>query len=82
MCDCVECSGYGQEAGEDSERFFPSEFEVWQGDEMVASASGPRDTALREAMHYAAQYQQDGPVRLFEVTRTLVRPNAGIQARP
>lgn len=82
MCDCVECSGYGQEAGEDSERFFPSEFEVWQGDEMVASASGPRDTALREAMHYAAQYQQDGPVRLFEVTRTLVRPNVKVSGLP
>ena len=60
------------------ERFFPFEFEVWQGDEMVASASGPRDEALREAMHYAAQYQQDGPVRVFEVTRTLVRPNASL----
>ena len=57
------------------ERFFPFEFEVWQGDEMVASASGPRDEAMREAMHYAAQYAQDGPVRVFEVTRTLVRPN-------
>lgn len=56
-------------------RFFPFEFEVWQGDEMVASASGPRDDALREAMHYAAQYGQDGPMRVFEVTRTLVRPN-------
>lgn len=61
---------------ETGERFFPFEFEVWQGDEMVASASGPRDDALREAMHYAAQYEQDGPVRVFEVTRTLVRPNA------
>lgn len=52
-----------------------SEFEVWQGDEMVASASGPRDAALREATRYAAQYEQDGPVRVFEVTRTLVGPN-------
>lgn len=55
-------------------RFFPYEFEVWQGDEMVASTSGPRDAALREAMHYASQYEEDGPVRVFEVTRTLV-PN-------
>ena len=60
------------------ERFFPFEFEVWQNDMMVASASGPRDDALREAMHYAAQYEQDGPVRVFEVTRTLVRPNAEV----
>ena len=58
------------------ERFFPFEFEVWQDDMMVASASGQRADALREAMHYAAQYELDGPVRVFEVTRTLVRPNA------
>jgi hypothetical protein len=73
MCTCVECAGYQQEAGEDAERFFPFEFEVWQDDVMVASASGP--------MHYAAQYQQDGPVRVFEVTRTLVRPNAPVHRR-
>ncbi len=54
------------------ERCFSFEFEVWQGDEVVASTRGPRDDALREAMHYAAQYEQDGPVRVFEVTRTLV----------
>lgn len=54
----------------------PFEFEVWQDDMMVASASGQRADALREAMHYAAQYELDGPVRVFEVTRTLVRPNA------
>ena len=64
-----------REQAAEPERFFPFEFEVWQGDEMVASASGPRDDALREAMHYAEQYEQDGPVRVFEVTRTLVRPN-------
>jgi hypothetical protein len=81
MCTCVECAGYQQEAGEDAERFFPFEFEVWQDDVMVASASGPREDALREAMHYAAQYQQDGPVRVFEVTRTLVRPNAPVHRR-
>lgn len=59
------------------ERFFPFEFEVWQGDMMVASASGRHDDALREAMHYAAQYQQDGPVRVFEVTT----PNADDKGR-
>lgn len=61
------------------QRFFPFEFEVWQGDEMVASASGPRDDALREAIHYVAQYEQDGPVRVFEITRTLVMPNADMR---
>ena len=64
-----------REAVAECERYFPSEFEVWRGDEMCASASGPRETALREAMHYAARYAQDGPVRVFEVTRTLVTPN-------
>ena len=49
-----------------------AEFEVWQGDEMVASASGPRAMALAEAMHYAGQYEQDGPVSVFEVTRSFV----------
>jgi hypothetical protein len=58
----------------DEDRYFPFEFEVWQGGEMLASASGPRDTALREAMRYAAQYGQDSPVRVFEVTRILVSP--------
>ena len=49
-----------------------SEFEVWQDDEMVASTSGPRDIALREALSYAGQYVNDGPVDVYEVTRKLV----------
>ena len=49
-----------------------AEFEVWQNDEMVASASGPREDALNEAQHYAWQYGQDGECRIFEVTRTLL----------
>lgn len=62
-------------AASGGERYFAAEFEVWQGDEMCASTSGPRDEALRDAMHYATQYGQDGPVRVFEVTRKLVTPN-------
>jgi hypothetical protein len=54
------------------DRFFAHEFEVWQGDEMCASASGPESQALADAMHYASQYRQDGPVRVFRVVRTLV----------
>lgn len=69
--------GTNLNGGTMEDRYFPHEFEVWQGDEMVASASGPREDALREAMHYAAQYAEDGPVRVFEVTRTLV-PNAKV----
>lgn len=46
------------------------EFEVWQGDEMVAAASsGNRLSALREAAHYVAVYSQDGPCEVVEVTR-------------
>lgn len=63
----------------DADRYFPFEFEVWQGEIMCASASGPRDIALREAQHYAAQYEQDGPVRIFEVRRVLV--DAAMQAQ-
>lgn len=72
---------YRAVAPAEPERFFPFEFEVWQDDEMVASASGPRENALREAMHYAAQYEQDGLVRVFEVVRTLVTPNAKLSGR-
>jgi hypothetical protein len=60
---------------EEPTRFFPFEFEVWQDEFIVASASGTREEALREAMNYAVQYEQDGPVRVFEVTRTLVTAN-------
>lgn len=44
-------------------------FEVWQDDEMVAECSGPEPSALHEATHYAAQYSQDGAVKLFRVSR-------------
>lgn len=58
--------------GRDAERHFSPEFEVWQDDMMVASACGPREDAYAEAMRYAEQYGQDGPVRVFEVQRTLM----------
>lgn len=49
------------------------EFEVWQDGIPVASAAArDRDTALREARHYAAVYGQDGPVEVYEVIRSLV----------
>lgn len=55
------------------------EFEVWQNDEMVASMSGPRDLALREAFVYAALYVNDGPVEVYEVTRKLILvPNVDV----
>ena len=45
------------------------EFEIWQDDMPVASASWPRDLAEREARHYAMMYGQDGLVTIYEVTR-------------
>lgn len=41
-------------------------FEIQQDGMTVALASGPRERAYAEAMHYAAVYGQDGPVEVFE----------------
>lgn len=46
-----------------------AEYEIWQDDMPVAGASGPRDRAFAEAMHYAQVYGQDGPVSVCEVVR-------------
>ncbi|HSV24659.1 MAG TPA: hypothetical protein VLJ17_16725 [Xanthobacteraceae bacterium] len=41
------------------------ELEVWQSGLMVASVHGPDfDFVHGEAMHYALQYAQDGPVEI------------------
>jgi len=87
---CVDCGheedieqylkAPSDEPEKEPERFFPFEFEVWQGGEMVASTSGQRDEAMREAMHYAALYQHYGMVSVFEVKRTLVVSNAVVKA--
>jgi hypothetical protein len=50
-------------------------FEIHQDGMMVAGVFGEnRDEALREAVHYAAVYGQDGPVELFEVKRGKRQP--------
>lgn len=46
-----------------------AEFEVWEGDELYASASGPRDQAWAEVLRYADQCYGAGVVRVFEVSR-------------
>ena len=69
---CREKNAPSSGDGRDAERHFSPEFEVWQDDMMVASACGPREDAYAEAMRYAEQYGQDGPVRVFEVQRTLM----------
>ena len=52
-----------------------AEYEVICGDECVASASGPKEDAWLEAMQYAQQYQADGKIEIWEVTRRKVWPN-------
>lgn len=49
-----------------------ADFEVYVNDELVASASGPRETAKAEAMNYARQYSEDGLAEVYEVSRTLI----------
>lgn len=49
------------------------DYEIWQDDMMVASVSGlpeNKHRSFNEAVNYARQYVQDGPVQMFEVTRT------------
>jgi hypothetical protein len=52
------------------------EFEIIQGGIVVAVASSAdRDQALREIMHYAMQYAQDGQVIMRENIRPLDIPS-------
>lgn len=44
-------------------------YEVWQDGMPVASTEGPDEQALRGARHYALMYGQDGPVKIYKVTR-------------
>jgi len=47
------------------------EFQVFEDGEFFAGCSaGDRDSALKEAMHYAAQC--DGKVEVYEIHRTYV----------
>jgi len=47
-----------------------AEFEVHENDECYATTFGPRDVALREALHYAQQCI--GVAQIFEITRTKI----------
>jgi hypothetical protein len=42
-------------------------YEIWQGDEHVASVVGPRTPAFRKAMRYYRQYSNEGPTAMYEV---------------
>ena len=46
------------------------EYQVWVDDMMVAGAEG--EGSLKEALHYAKQYEQDGPVTIYKVTRQVI----------
>ena len=41
-------------------------YEVWQDDKPVATVDGDY---FAEAFHYAMQYGQDGPVKIYKVIR-------------
>lgn len=53
-----------------------AEFELHELGMMVAGTSGPRADAMREIMHYAAVYGQDGPAEAYEVFEVIRRPIA------
>jgi hypothetical protein len=58
------------------------EFEVHCNGEFVASASGPHDEALREALHYLSRYEQDGECKLYRVMREHVPHESKLYAAP
>ena len=51
-----------------------AEFEIVCGGDYSATSEGPRKAAWKDALHYAAQYSNDGPVEIYEVTRKKVWP--------
>ena len=49
-------------------------FNLWQdGQKVAGSSSRDREAALRDGMHYALMYEQDGPVVLKEGNRIVYR---------
>lgn len=49
-------------------------FQLWQDGIMVAAVeSASRHSAMKEIAHYAAVYEQDGPVKITEVKRRTQR---------
>lgn len=45
------------------------EYEVWQDNACVAGSMGEQTRTLAEIKHYASQYEQDGPIKVYEITR-------------
>lgn len=68
----VRSLGVIETAKEGSEAEFDVIVTIGDDSMHVAGASGPRESALAEAMNYARQYVEEGDVEVFEVTRTKV----------
>lgn len=47
-------------------------YEIWQDDCMVAGVGGESPDVMGELLRYAAQYERDGDIQIFKVTRTKV----------
>ena len=57
-------------------------FELHQGGIIVAQSRGDRPDALREILHYAAVYGQDGPVEAYERLAISGRKRVRVEALP
>ena len=57
-------------------------FEITQDGEFLAGTHGPREAAYDEAMRYASQYQDTGPVEVNEVIRVPALRLSGIPRTP
>ena len=53
-----------------------AEFELIQDEMQVAWTAGPREQAWAEIQSYAAQYSEDGPVEIWEITRRRIEGEA------
>jgi len=60
-------------------------FQLWQDGMLVAAVDcADRKSAMKEIMHYAAIYEQDGPVKIREVkprTTSVSRPSQSSEAK-
>lgn len=74
VCTKESAEAIAQALNRTVDGFFSCEFEVWEEDELYASACGPRQKALAEAYKYFACCS--GPARLVEVVRHLVEEKA------
>lgn len=53
------------------ENYFFYQFELWQNEMMVANTSSKRrEDALNDIKHYAMMFKDDGPLKIYQVTRT------------